>query len=348
MANVRIFLSSTFSDFKDERLEVIEVFRRMRSIGQLDVDLITMEDFGFSDSRPLEKCLELVESADAYLGLLGQRYGSMPPGGKLSYTEREYRHAHRLRKPIFILERTGRVLASEIEIDGDKLEKLQKLKAHARDNHLVLGFESSEELGKSLAQYLPSELGKIFPAERIKLGTAETLLVPFFKLGNRQSPLTQERKDASTLEVLAMSAIGFLRERATIEAYIKGGCQIRIIIVKRGGLACQLIVANKGGNHLTNDLDQAISRGHDLSQRTKGMRGSIELRELDWVPPSSLFLFDSGLPTAIGWVAQYTPDISTSASEKWVVELSSHRGSEALEFYSTQFQQLWTKSTPSW
>jgi hypothetical protein len=67
MTTVRIFLSSTFSDFREERLEVLEVFRRMRTIEGLDVDLITMEDFGFSDSPPIEKCIELLNSADAYL-----------------------------------------------------------------------------------------------------------------------------------------------------------------------------------------------------------------------------------------------------------------------------------------
>jgi hypothetical protein len=122
MKTVKIFLSSTFSDFREERLEVIEVFRRMRTVEHLDIDLITIEDFGFSASQPIEKCTDLLSSADAYLGLLGQRYGSMPPGGRRSYTEREYRCAPQRNMPMFLLERTGKVLPSDTETDPRKLE----------------------------------------------------------------------------------------------------------------------------------------------------------------------------------------------------------------------------------
>lgn len=348
MSTVKVFLSSTFSDFREERLEVIEVFRRLRTVAGLDVDLITMEDFGFSDSRPLDKCIELLDVADAYLGLLGHRYGSMPPGGKLSYTEREYRHARQRDLPIFFLERTGRVLASEFETDGDKLARLQKLKTQAKANHLVLGFESPQELGKVLVQYLPGELRKFFPEERIELNREAGLLVPYFRLGDRKTPLTQERKSAATLDVLSISAIGFLRERTTIESYIKGGCRIRILIVKRGGLAEQLIESHKESGYLGNDLEQAVGRARDISNKTKGAGGSIEVREIDWVPSATLFLFDTELPTAIGWVGTYTPNISTQAGAKWVVELSKGVAPDALDFYATQFQQLWAVATPSW
>ena len=49
--SIDIFLSSTFADLRDERLEVIEVVRRIRRRDRLDIDVVTMEDFGFSDLR---------------------------------------------------------------------------------------------------------------------------------------------------------------------------------------------------------------------------------------------------------------------------------------------------------
>jgi hypothetical protein len=348
MKTVKIFLSSTFADFAEERLQMLEVFRRLRTIEGLDVDLITMEDFGFSDAPPLDKCLELLSLADAYLGLLGQRYGSMPPGGKLSYTEREYRLAHKKGMPIFVLERVGRVLASEIETDAGKLARLQKLRAHAHTNHLVLGFDSPQELGKVLAQFLPGELRRSFPAERLALGRTSELLVPYFRLAGRKSSFTQERPVASTLDVLAISAIGFLRDRSTIEAYLRQGCRIRILVVKRGGVAERLILQNKGGDHFSNDLEQAISRGRELSQSTQGLKGSMEMREIDWVPSVTLFLYDIDSPSAIGWVGPYTPDISTSSGEKWMVELAGSDASSALRFYAAQFEKLWARSQPAW
>lgn len=347
MTSVKVFLSSTFSDFTDERREVLDVFRRMRTVEHLNVDVITMEDFGFSDSRPLEKCVELLGTANAYLGLLGQRYGSIAPGGRLSYSEHEYRKAHELKLPIFILERTGHVLSSEIETDPRSLGRLQRLKADARSKHLVLEFESPQELGRVLVQYLPDQLRRSFPCH-ITQSRQKELLVPFFKLGDRTSPLHKECENAKTLDVLAMSAIGFVRERATIEHYIGNGCHIRILIVKRDGIAQQLIEVNKGSSHLSSDLRQAVIRTHDLSVKTKRMNGSIEMREIDWVPSVTLFLFDSRLETAIGWIGMYTPDISSDAASKWVVQLSKNLAGNPLEFYAAQFQQLWDRGVPSW
>jgi hypothetical protein len=68
------------------------------------------------------------------------------------------------------------------------------------------------------------------------------------------------------------------------------------------------------------------------------------MRGIDWVPSVTLFLFDRGLDSSIGWVGTYTPDISTPGGEKWVCELTNRRGSTVLAFYFDQFDRLWQRS----
>lgn len=51
------------------------------------------------DAGPLTRCLEMVEESQVYIGLIGQRYGTVPEdqfGEALSMTEREFDHATKL------------------------------------------------------------------------------------------------------------------------------------------------------------------------------------------------------------------------------------------------------------
>jgi len=340
--SVTVFLSATFSDLKEERLEVIEAFRRFRAVDQLNVDLVTMEDFGFSDATAIEKCQQLVRSSDAYLGLLGGKYGSYVPGTTISYTQSEYQLAHELGKPVFILEKKGPFDFSEIEDDPDKLRKLNDLRGRARSAHLVMPFGTRQELGKALAQYLPRELQTKFSTEELAIVAPTGPTVSLFQLRDRA--FTMYRADAHSLDVLAMSAIGFLRDRDVIERYLKAGCAIRVLIVKPGGMAQQLIAA-QGKADIADDLQQALRRSVRYKESLANIQsGCFALRGLDWMPSLTLFLFDRGLPSAIGWVGTYTPDISMAGGDKWVFELSHRRESSVLSFYFDQFERLWKRS----
>src|SRR5689334_7351017 len=89
-----VFLSSTFSDLKDERRAVIEVINRMQEV------CVAMEYFGSFASPPLEKSLEYVSRAQFFIMVLATRYGFVPRGQSVSITELEYRHAQHLKIPV--------------------------------------------------------------------------------------------------------------------------------------------------------------------------------------------------------------------------------------------------------
>lgn len=74
--------------------------------------------------------------------------------------------------------------------------------------------------------------------------------------------------------------------------------------------------------------------------------GSLQVREIDWVFSATLFIINQGLPDAVGWVGPYTPDFTSSSSEKWFIELRPDTAPAALRFYADQFERMWTMSSP--
>lgn len=98
---VRVFISSTFRDMHAERDHLVRVvFPELkerchkRHIQLIDVDLrwgVTEEQA--EGGGALDICLDEIDSCRPYfLGLLGHRYGYIPPGHERSITAEEVYH----------------------------------------------------------------------------------------------------------------------------------------------------------------------------------------------------------------------------------------------------------------
>jgi hypothetical protein len=107
---MRIYLSSTYYDLAEHRAAVARVLRQMGH------EVIGMEEYVAEGARPLERCLQDVDSASIYVGIFAWRYGyvppapASPPGGpaaappRVSITESEYRRAAGKRPLVFLLD----------------------------------------------------------------------------------------------------------------------------------------------------------------------------------------------------------------------------------------------------
>ncbi|NDD91995.1 DUF4062 domain-containing protein, partial [bacterium] len=114
---IRVFLSSTFVDFMEEReLLVKRVFpalnrrARERGVEIVDVDLrwgVTQEQTEQGQTLPL--CLAEIDRCRPYfIGLLGERYGWVPPP--------EYYSKRLLEEQPWLQERCGGASVTELEI----------------------------------------------------------------------------------------------------------------------------------------------------------------------------------------------------------------------------------------
>jgi hypothetical protein len=89
---VKIYISSTYRDLREYRNAVDAALRRMGH------DVIGMEQYVAEGTTPLDKCLQDVRSSDAYIVIVGWRYGFRPEDATLnpcsrSITELEYLEA---------------------------------------------------------------------------------------------------------------------------------------------------------------------------------------------------------------------------------------------------------------
>ncbi|WP_034929761.1 DUF4062 domain-containing protein, partial [Candidatus Accumulibacter vicinus] len=90
---MRLYLSSTLSDLQDERRAVKEV---------LSGDYTVVESYE-ADPRPLwQSCVADVASCAIYIGIVGLRYGFVPPGQGKSITELEFDAALAAGRPCFV------------------------------------------------------------------------------------------------------------------------------------------------------------------------------------------------------------------------------------------------------
>lgn len=93
--NGKNFLSSTYEDLIDHRRATREALERF------DQQVVRMENFGARPMEPTEACLNEIANCDLFVGIYAHRYGYIPDRSSESITEREFRHARALNKPVF-------------------------------------------------------------------------------------------------------------------------------------------------------------------------------------------------------------------------------------------------------
>jgi Domain of unknown function (DUF4062) len=94
---LQVFISSTFEDLRDERQAAVEGVLLAKHIPA------GMELFTAGDASQLEVIKQWIRESDAYLLVLGARYGSIEPTSGLSYSEIEYDFAVANELPHFAL-----------------------------------------------------------------------------------------------------------------------------------------------------------------------------------------------------------------------------------------------------
>lgn len=94
---LQIFLSSTYTDLIDYRLAAIEA---ILAAGHIPA---AMEQFNPGDETAWEKITRWIDNSDAYILILGGRYGSLKPKARKSYTHLEYEYGVKTRKTLFVL-----------------------------------------------------------------------------------------------------------------------------------------------------------------------------------------------------------------------------------------------------
>jgi hypothetical protein len=129
-----VFISSTYEDLRPERDAAL------RAVLEAGHTPAGMELFAAGSASQLETIKTWIDSCDAYMLILGGRYGSIEPDSNTGYVELEYDYALSMGKPVFA-----------IVLSGNARE------AKARE----LGTKATDEHGSRLNEFRKRVLTKI-------------------------------------------------------------------------------------------------------------------------------------------------------------------------------------------
>lgn len=150
-----IFISSTNADLKLYRNEIKAL------IHELGHNPLLIEDVTLESSPPIEKCYELINEADIFLGIYAHRYGTILAGENTSYIELEYDYASKLEKnyqgkkiEVLCLNLSGAIEnwpKKGIEKENNQ-DKLDKFLAKIKNDVFVKPYNNEKELYLEIAK----------------------------------------------------------------------------------------------------------------------------------------------------------------------------------------------------
>jgi O-acetyl-ADP-ribose deacetylase (regulator of RNase III) len=145
-----VFVSSTSSDLTPHRRAARE------AIEGLNLTFIGMEDFEAATAAPADLIQQKVRDSEAYVGILGMRYGYVDPGTGFSMTELEYRQAIASAKPvhIFVMDDQAPITAGMVETDSVRFARLLEFKSRVMKDHTCKLFTSPEDLASKVRDTL--------------------------------------------------------------------------------------------------------------------------------------------------------------------------------------------------
>lgn len=142
----QVFISSTYSDLKEERSKV------MQTIMSLDCIPAGMELFPANDTDQFDFIKKIIDDCDYYILIVGGRYGTISDDG-ISYTEKEFDYAIDNKIPVlaFLHEDINNIPVRKSDIETIKREKLLAFREKVSSGRLVKFWKNAEDLNGKVA-----------------------------------------------------------------------------------------------------------------------------------------------------------------------------------------------------
>jgi hypothetical protein len=167
-----IFVSSTYTDLVDERQTVIQTLLKLHCLP------LGMELFPNGDPDVWRLIQQLIRRCDIYILVVAGRYGSEARGEGISFTEKEYRFALELRKPILVYpHKTPHTHKPELSADeGEQKKAALKTFLESVTARSTKPWSSDSELAGNIAIDLATELRKLDRSHAKRHDSASALM----------------------------------------------------------------------------------------------------------------------------------------------------------------------------
>lgn len=138
----QVFVSSTFKDLAEERMEVV------KALLELDCIPCGMEYFPAASEDSWSYISDLIKQCDYYVLIVAGRYGSITNEG-ISFTQKEYQCAVENNIPVlaFLREDVESLPVKKVDEDPELKKKLDSFVKVLKDNNLCKGWRNADDLG---------------------------------------------------------------------------------------------------------------------------------------------------------------------------------------------------------
>lgn len=135
MKRYQIFISSTYTDLKEERQAVVQSVLKLRHIP------VGMEHFVATNEEQFNYIKKLIDETDYYIIIIGNRYGSTNGAG-ISYTEQEFDYAVSLGIPVIacIHSNPDALSVDKSEMDPKMRKRLNEFRNRVMQHRMVSHF----------------------------------------------------------------------------------------------------------------------------------------------------------------------------------------------------------------
>jgi hypothetical protein len=135
-------LSSSFIDLEDKREEIIEL------MGPFDLHAVTMERDAALSVDKRTSSLQKVDTADAYLGIIGYRYGTRIVPENLSLSEIEWLRAKERKLPCYFLLMSSRYpvpMEDVLSVSAEDRQSLAAFRKQVEDAVVFATFKDDQD-----------------------------------------------------------------------------------------------------------------------------------------------------------------------------------------------------------
>ena len=140
-AKYQVFISSTYSDLREEREAVAWEVLKARQIPS------GMENFSATDDRGWAIIQRTIDQSDYYVLLLAGRYGTVDLVSGISWTEREYDYARSMNVPVLAFVRDAASTPASLTEDVESLRtRLKDFSKKVRGAHLCETWTTAADL----------------------------------------------------------------------------------------------------------------------------------------------------------------------------------------------------------
>lgn len=216
----QVFVSSTYTDLKEERQLVTQTLMKMDCIPA------GMELFPASDEDQFEFIKRVIDDCDYYLLIIGGRYGSITSEG-ISYTEKEYDYAVQkgLKVVALLHENPEDIPSGKSESIPEAREKLTAFRNKVRKGRLVDFWTDANGLPGQVALSMINAI-KTFPMVgwiRADKVTSEDTLRELSQLQRENSELKEQLSEtAVSAAVEDIAPLEYMMELEGIRVYVNG------------------------------------------------------------------------------------------------------------------------------